>query len=187
MSVIYINPYSFGVALDPDAAAYITAVEGPSADNQALEPAVITAINDFVVGCKADGIWSAIKASCILAGARTLSGALVPLVGTAPTNFNFGSGDYARKTGLIGDGASKSLRTGLLANGLGNTSHHFFINGSTLVTSGSNRNFGGVYNGSNINTLFDLIQINALREVRSGTGGNSPGNSATIASGFTST
>jgi hypothetical protein len=41
------------------------------------------------VGCKSDGIWAAINASCILAGARTLFGALVPLKGTAPTNFNF--------------------------------------------------------------------------------------------------
>jgi hypothetical protein len=96
-------------ALDPDAAAYIAAVE--AADTQALEPAVRAAINDFVVGCKADGIWSAIKASCILAGARTLTGALVPLAGAAPTNFNFASGDYDRKTGLVGDGSTKYLNS----------------------------------------------------------------------------
>jgi hypothetical protein len=102
------------VVLDPDAAAYIAAVE--AADTQALEPAVRTAINDFVVGCKADGIWGAIKASCILAGARTLSGALVPLVGTAPTNFNFAAGDYNRKTGLVGDGSTKYLDSGRASN-----------------------------------------------------------------------
>jgi hypothetical protein len=72
---------------DTDAQAYITAVE--TADGAALEAGVKTAINNFVVGCKADGIWSAIKASCILAGARTLTGALIPLAGTAPTNFDF--------------------------------------------------------------------------------------------------
>jgi hypothetical protein len=96
-------------ALDPDAAAYITAVE--AADTQALEPAVRAAINAFVVGCKADGIWAAIKASCILAGARTLAGALVPLVGAAPTNVDglFVSDDYDRKTGLVGDGSTKLL------------------------------------------------------------------------------
>jgi hypothetical protein len=96
-----------GVALDPDAQAYITAVE--NVDGQALEIGVRDAINDFVVGCKADGIWTAIKASCILAGARTLNGALRPLVGAAPTNFNFVSGDYNRKTGLVGDGSTKYL------------------------------------------------------------------------------
>jgi len=94
-------------ALDPDAAAYIAAVE--AADTQALEPAVRAAINDFVIGCKADGIWSAIKASCIMAGARTRLGAMVPLVGAAPTSFNFVDGDYNRKTGLVGDESTKYL------------------------------------------------------------------------------
>jgi hypothetical protein len=46
-----------------------------------------------------------------MAGARTLSGALVPLAGTAPTNYNFVSGDYSRKLGLLGDGSSKYLNT----------------------------------------------------------------------------
>ena len=71
------------------------------------------AINDFVVGCKSDGIWNAIKASCILAGARTLAGALVPLVGTAPTNVsgNFVAGDYDRKTGLKGNRGTKYLNS----------------------------------------------------------------------------
>ena len=116
MSVIYINSYQFTAAAppsgyDPDAAAYIASVEGVSGDNQALETAVKDAINAFVVGCKADGIWNAIKASCILAGARTLNGALVPLAGTAPTNFNFVAGNYSRKTGLLGDGFTKYLNS----------------------------------------------------------------------------
>jgi len=95
------------IPMDSSAASYITAVE--AADGQALEPAVRCAIDQFVLGCKTDGIWTAIKASCILAGARTLSGALVPLVGAAPTNFNFVSGDYNRKTGLVGNGSTKYL------------------------------------------------------------------------------
>jgi hypothetical protein len=99
----------FNGVTDPDAGAYIAAVE--AADGQLLEFAVGKAINDFIVGCKADSTWDAIKASCILAGARTLAGALVPLVGTAPTNNNFVSGDYNRKTGLIGDGSTKYLNS----------------------------------------------------------------------------
>jgi hypothetical protein len=101
-------------AYDPDAQAYITAVE--AADTQSLEIGVKDAINAFVVGCKADGIWSAIKASCIMAGARTLAGALVPLVGTAPTNFGFVVGDYNRKTGLVGDGNTKNLDSNRLCS-----------------------------------------------------------------------
>jgi hypothetical protein len=108
MSAFVINSYAF-VSEDPDAKAYLDAVE--SADTQALEAGVRKAVDDFVKGCKADGIWSAIKASCILAGARTLAGALTPLVGSAPTNVsgNFVSGDYDRKTGLIGDNSTKYL------------------------------------------------------------------------------
>jgi hypothetical protein len=61
---------------DPDAEAYIAAVEAadlasdPTAEP--LETATKVAIHSFVKGCKADGIWPAIKASCILAGARHL-------------------------------------------------------------------------------------------------------------------
>lgn len=180
---------SFNGVTDPDAGAYIAAVEQADG-NQLLEFGVGKAINDFVVGCKQDRIWDAIKASCILAGARTRIGALVPLVGTAPTSFNFVDGDYNRKTGLKGNASNKSLRTGLLANSLANTSHHYFLNGSDLETATpvSSFNFGGVYNGSSIASLFDLVQAQSAnrRETRSGTSGNSAGNSATITTGFTS-
>jgi hypothetical protein len=99
---------------DPDARDYILRVE--AADGDRLESSVRSAINDFVLGCKADGTWSAIRASCIMAGARTLNGAIVPLVGNAPTNGNFVSGDYNRKTGLLGDGSTKYINTGYVSN-----------------------------------------------------------------------
>jgi hypothetical protein len=174
--------------MDSDAAAYITAVE--TADGQALEEKTKIAIDNFVLGCKADGIWTAIKASCILAGARTLTGALVPLAGLAPTNFNFVSGDYNRKTGLVGNRSNKSLRTGLLANALGNTSHHLFFSGSSFrvaFPSGNTINLGGVYDGTNISSLLDVVEtIGSItrREVRSGTGGATSGSSATIETGL---
>jgi hypothetical protein len=109
MSWAIAGRYVRAAATDPDAQAYLQAVE--AADGQALEFEVARAIDNFVLGCKADGIWPAIKASCILAGARTLAGALVPLVGAAPTNVDglFVSGDYNRKTGLMGDGSTKYL------------------------------------------------------------------------------
>jgi hypothetical protein len=102
------------LAPDPDALAYIAAVE--TADGATLEDGVKSAINNFVAGCKSDGIWSAIKSSCILAGARTLNGALVPLAGTTPTNFNFVSADYNRETGLIGNGSTKYLNSNRAAD-----------------------------------------------------------------------
>jgi len=99
---------------DPDAARYIAAVE--AADGQALEAGVISAYRELIAGLKTDGIWGALKASCILAGARTLSGALVPLAGASPTNFNFVSDNYNRKTGLLGDGSTKYLDTNRTGN-----------------------------------------------------------------------
>ena len=123
---------------DPDAATYIKSVE--TADGQSLEPAVKYAINDFVIGCKQDGIWSAVKACCILAGARTLSGCLVPLVGAAPTNNNFVSGDYNRKTGLVGDGSTKYLDSNRNNNADPQNSNH----NSVYVTSNPTSLFMGV-------------------------------------------
>jgi hypothetical protein len=135
--------FSSAPAFDPDAAAYIAAVEAPGADNQQLEAGVRSAINAFVVGCKADGIWDAIKASCIMAGARTLSGALVPLKGAAPTNFNFVSGDYNRKTGLIGDGSTKYLGSNRNNNADPQNSKHVSVFGVSTVANGSVQSFLG--------------------------------------------
>ena len=125
---------------DPDALAYLAEVE--RADGQALESGVRDAVIAFVSGCKADGIWSAIKASCILAGARTLAGALVPLVGTAPTNFNFVSGDYNRETGLVGNGSSKYIDTQRAANQQPLNSLHLAVF-ATTADNGSNKTYIG--------------------------------------------
>ena len=130
MSILYVDSYNY---LDPAAATYIAAVE--AADGQGLESPVKEAINAFVVGCKADGIWSAIKASCILAGARTLTGALVPLVGTAPTNNNFASGDYNRETGLVGNGTTKYLDTNRTLGADPQNSQHAAVYASTVGSS----------------------------------------------------
>jgi hypothetical protein len=135
---LYDTGFLSQVRFDPDAVSYITAVE--AADQAAspgiglLEGQVRYAINDFVVGCKQDGIWNAIKASCILAGARTLQGALRPLVGTAPTNFNFVSGDYNRKTGLVGNGSTKYLNINR-ANNIDPTNNKHMAAYVTQVTS----------------------------------------------------
>ena len=126
---------------DAEADAYIAAVE--AADGQALEPGVKFAIKNFVLCCKQDGIWDAIKASCILAGARTLNGALVPLAGTAPTNNNFVSGDYNRKTGLVGDGSTKYLDANRAGNVDPQNSRHLSVYATTLEIDRINPAFIG--------------------------------------------
>jgi hypothetical protein len=128
---------------DEDAGNYIQAVE--TADAQALEPATRKAINNFVIGCKQDGIWTAIKASCILAGARTRLGALTPLAGTAPTSFNFVDGDYNRKTGLVGDGSSKYLNSNRSMQSDPANNQHVSVYLSTYT---NNTWIGGITNSS---------------------------------------
>lgn len=96
-------------AYDVNAASYFSRVE--AADGQPLEQGVRNAINNFVLGCKSDGIWTAIAACCILAGARTVAGAIVPLVGNDPTNNNITNSDYSRTLGILGNGSNKFLNT----------------------------------------------------------------------------
>jgi hypothetical protein len=145
------NSYSFIPVLDADAQVYINAVE--SADGQSLENEVKVAINNFVIGCKFDGIWGAIKASCILSVARTLSGALVPLVGTAPTNFNFVSGDYDRVTGLKGDGSTKRLNSNRNNNADPQNSKHISVFVTETYSVANSIYLGGT-SGSGSSILF---------------------------------
>jgi hypothetical protein len=108
---------------DANAQAYFNAVA--LADGQQLETAVKVAINNFVRGCKADGIWDAIAVSCILMGARTLAGINVPLKGASPTFNAFTDSEYNRKTGLTATGATQYIDTGRAGNADGQDSLHF--------------------------------------------------------------
>jgi hypothetical protein len=164
----------FGRVLDPDADAYIQAVE--AADGQQLELAVRFALDDFVKGCKSDGIWDAIKASCIMAGARTLGGALVPLRGTAPTNFNFVSGDYNRKTGLKGNGSTKYLDSNRANNTDPQNSKHL---------SAFQSETGGVFDlvmGESANSGGSQIFINTANTVGARANSSAPFNTSLAAS-----
>jgi hypothetical protein len=98
----------------------VTAADVAAGNTQGLEPEVADRFSVAIEGLVANAMLgvsggvisqaaSKIKAMCFMCGARTLSGCLVPVVGPAPTNFNFVSGDYNRKTGLLGNGASKYL------------------------------------------------------------------------------
>ena len=75
-----------------------------------------------------------------MAGARTLNGALVPLKGTAPTNVNFQSTDYDRKTGLKGDGSTKYLDSNRANNADPFDSKHIYTYLTETLTRGSGIN-----------------------------------------------
>ena len=176
MSPRLLRPRASGLVLpsDADARAYVLAVN--TADGQPLEPAVQLAINAFVVGCKADGIWTAIKTCGILMGARTLSGALMPLVGPAFTNNSFVAGDYNRKTGLKGNGSNKTIDTGLNHNTIPQDSIHLAVYASEHPSTGAVRAYlgaGGFNIGAsgfvrNSDALSHRMQTGSAQSVVSG-------------------
>jgi hypothetical protein len=129
--------------LDPEALNYIRAVE--LADGQPLESTTRNAIDGFIRGCKVDNIWNAINSSCILAGARTLNGCLVPLKGTAPTNAGglFVAGDYNRKNGLTGNGTTKYLDSNVASNSVPLNDLHYSVWKNNVTT------VSGMFLGSN--------------------------------------
>jgi hypothetical protein len=104
---------------------------------------LVDAIDAFVKGTKADGTWNAVKASCIMAGWDNLNGALTPLVGEAPTNFNFVSGDYNRNTGLVGDGSTKYLDSNRNNNADPQNSKHISVYATSANTGSTNRAYIG--------------------------------------------
>jgi hypothetical protein len=160
---------------DAEADTYIAAVE--AADGQALESGVKFAIKNFVLCCKDDGIWTAIKASCILAGARTLAGALVPLVGTAPTNNNFASGDYNRKTGLLSS-AAKSLDTNRNNNTDPQNSKHIACYASTIQATICG------YLATTFGTGFSSLNVGVSNVISANINCNSGAANTFIAAGF---
>jgi hypothetical protein len=84
-------------------------------------------------------------------GARTLAGALVPLRGPAPTNFNFVAGDYNRVTGLKGNGVNKYLDSNRNNNSDPiNSNHNAVLVSSPALLAGSVYiGGGGTANGAN--------------------------------------
>jgi hypothetical protein len=137
---------------DLDAEAYIARVQ--QADGEVLEGEIRDAICDFVIGCKSDGIWDDIQSAAIMAGARTLAGALVPLKGPSPTNIGFVSGDYNRETGLKSDGSlSKYINTNRNNNADPQDDNHMAVCIHTeddSLTSTGYMGAGVADNGSNL-------------------------------------
>jgi len=88
---------------------------------------LVNAVDSFIIGCKSDGIWTPIKASCIMAGWSNLSGALTPLAGAAPSGINLASGTYNRITGLKGDGAAMYLNSNRQNNSDPQNSRHMAV------------------------------------------------------------
>lgn len=139
-------------SVDADFAAYLAL--GIS-NGSSMSSANQTAVNAFFIAAKANGYYSAIKASCLLCAWDNLAGALTPIVGTAPTNNNFVSGDYSRTTGLLGDGSTKWLNSNRNNNAEPQNSRHmyFYMSAADTTTAVTTQ-----YIGTNINAAGSMIQ-----------------------------
>jgi hypothetical protein len=86
----YDHPYAGGFSgigsqplpTDADAIDYLSRMA--TADGAGVETGVAVAVDAFFKDAKESGVLSSIRASCVLAGARTLAGALVPLKNEGP-------------------------------------------------------------------------------------------------------
>jgi hypothetical protein len=158
---------------DPDALTYLAAVA--AADGAPVEVGVATAVDDFFKGCKADpsgtpgrSNWDAIKASCILAGARTLAGALVPLKNEGPELVDIDNLPTPTVYQLSGSSGEWNASTSTMVNTTGESSSYprflfYFpgvVTGKTYAVSG--RLSGDTTHVSNIRggSSGDLASIN---------------------------
>ena len=129
----------------------VTAADVAAGNTSGLELGVTDGANTFIQDLVSDtylgvsgGVISqaasVIKASVPMAGARTRLGAMTPLVGPAPTSFNFGNNDYNRKTGLLGNGLDKYLDSNRNNNADPQNNHHLATH---ITTTGTGVTIGG--------------------------------------------
>lgn len=138
--------------VDPDAAGYFARIV---AAGSTISTANRAAVNALFLTLKSQSIWTLISDLYLFAGVDDLTGCLVKAKGSGSlSNTSFVSGDHNRTTGLLGNGSSKYLNTGLANNALSGTSNHIFVEGSGFETSGD-RIPVGAFNGTvpNIFTL----------------------------------
>jgi hypothetical protein len=121
--------------IDPVAVAWRSAV---IAAGSSVDGGVVNAVSRFAKGCKADGIWDAMKSVVLLAGAETLDGAIVPVKGLAPTAYNAANALYSKTSGLKGDGSTFYLDSNRNNNADPQNSKHASVYATALPASGSN-------------------------------------------------
>jgi hypothetical protein len=131
----------------------VTAADVAAGNTSGLEVGVTDGANTFIEDLVNDGLLgvsggvisqaaSVIKASVPMAGARTRLGAMTPLVGSAPTSFNFVDGDYNRKTGLVGNGLDKYLNSNRNNNADPQNSFHLSVYASSASQAAFNNLIG---------------------------------------------
>jgi hypothetical protein len=151
------------VALDPDVLDWITRVQGQGSD--VTISGTRTAVNAFVIGLKADGVWDKIVRLNIYAGdgLAALKAPLKNLTGTTNDVLtNFVGGDYSQSIGLTGDGTTKYVQPGVPFDqgGIGQTSYHSGVYVRTPETVGAlSIALGGSNSDSTQETLMGICTL----------------------------
>lgn len=156
------NSYGFGyIIADADALAWANNVASGDGGVE-LEDAIKQAMDTYVqtlkttgLGGAAGSIWSQAVQLLLHCGPRTLAGALRPLKGAVPTNNNYVSGNYNRKSGLgKASNTNAYLDSNVPLTALGATSHALFAYGSITETT-NYKWLAGAWNGTD-STLVDM-------------------------------
>lgn len=148
---------------DPDALDYILRVE--TADSQSLENGVKKAIDDFFICLKDEGIFDDIKTGCILAGARTIEGALETLVGTNSPSTGFTQSAYDRKIGIKGD-SSNIINSDRPSNTDPQNDHHVAVYQTEPMSNETQRSLFGA------GTTVQFGSVQAIGDTRNTTNQN---------------
>lgn len=169
-----------GVTYDAAALDYFTRAEGlggsfdlTGISGTYTESYTKAAIDAFVKGCKADGVWGKLTEVYLLAGV-TYAGVLAKLkhAGTATlTNTNFVTGDYAaagNPGGLYGGDLNKRLDTGLNWSSINGNNFSFGVYITQVAASPATQRFiqddgNGLFfeSGSTTRTIWGLPNIDA--------------------------
>ena len=120
------NLGSGNLIIDTSYSSWLTGVRATGAD---INDANRNSINTFFASLKDGGVFNAIQQSNLLVGPSLLAGALVPLAGNTPVNYNnnFGAADYSPLTGLKGNASNKYLQTGFQNPNSSVTSRHLYV------------------------------------------------------------
>jgi len=170
-----LNPYWYTRQYSAPVSDYldrVIAADVAAGNLLGLEDDTKSAYNTFIDSLVVDGYLgvsggtisqasSVIKAAPIMAGARTLAGALVPLVGGAPTRFGTESGwNYNRRTGVLANGTNNYLSSNRSNSADPQNSNHNAVYVTSLgAASGS---FIGAEGAAGATNFIGGGQVNAI-------------------------
>jgi hypothetical protein len=149
-------------SVDADAQDYFDRIV---AAGSTIDTTARAAVNDFVVGCKADSIWTLLLDVGTFCGSNLVAGVTkLKTFGAIQDEYsaaNFVNGDFSQSTGLTGNGSDKYLDTGLTASSLTSGSSGICLYDRSTVNS--TEQIHGVWSSSTVTfTLYTPYSDNKV-------------------------